>query len=430
MEAIYYGFSRKSGVYKIYNKLNGRIYIGSAKELKNRYSGHLNSLLKNKHSNKFLQNDFNKCGSENFVFEVIEQVDGEDRFVFEQLHIDKWFDKQDLCYNFKPNAIQKERSCFSLTPEETAQKISANSKKMWDSMYKVDKNKRLEKLHNSRTKESYEKVSKALTGIKRSKETNEKNRQHRIGKSTGSPSVETVLKLKLNEKRFSPFMITNVFTGESNYYTSFADLKIDIACSFMAFKKLLNNESIRHGRLKHYKVKIVDRKTFMNQKYNHNFIPITKKIKTLLKNKTTLELIEHFERNKRISKTLTKTVKQEKPKSKRVAWNKGRKCSEQEIEIMRRNHKIYCSGNPIWIEKQRKSHIGKKPSKETLVKKQFASKTKRPIKAINIKTKEELIFSSLKNASEVLDVRNSNIYRILAGKQRQAKNWIFVRLDI
>ena len=36
MEYKYEGHSLKSGIYKITNKLNDRVYIGSAKEFKNR----------------------------------------------------------------------------------------------------------------------------------------------------------------------------------------------------------------------------------------------------------------------------------------------------------------------------------------------------------------------------------------------------------
>lgn len=106
MEKLYHNSANKSGVYKIFNKINDRIYIGSAKQFKDRIRDHLNSLLKNKHKNKFLQHDFNKCGGENFVFEVLEVIEGaqEKRLKIEQYYIDLYFDNQILCYNLNKNA--------------------------------------------------------------------------------------------------------------------------------------------------------------------------------------------------------------------------------------------------------------------------------------------------------------------------------------
>ena len=92
-----------AGVYRFTNILNGRTYYGSAKEFKVRWKGHEKSLLAKKHSNKFLQSDFNKCGSEAFVFEVLEVVDGtkEDRLAREQIYLDMYHDNTRQCYNIR-----------------------------------------------------------------------------------------------------------------------------------------------------------------------------------------------------------------------------------------------------------------------------------------------------------------------------------------
>ena len=81
MEYKYEGYSFKSGIYKIINKFNGRIYIGSAKRFIERWKSHTSSLRTQKHSNKFLQADFNKCGEDAFVFEVVEVTDGKTKEV-------------------------------------------------------------------------------------------------------------------------------------------------------------------------------------------------------------------------------------------------------------------------------------------------------------------------------------------------------------
>jgi group I intron endonuclease len=133
MEYHYQNNLYKSGIYKITNKLNGRIYIGSSKLFKLRWKQHSKALRNNKHSNKFLQRDFNKCGEGVFVFEIVEGTDGktkEERLLIEEVYINQYFDSGKECYNFNTWAVAKEGP-WSNDPEETKRKISASAKKMW-----------------------------------------------------------------------------------------------------------------------------------------------------------------------------------------------------------------------------------------------------------------------------------------------------------
>ena len=62
-----------SGIYAIKNKTNNKLYIGQSQDIKNRWSNHKNRLNNNKHSNKKLQNSWNKYGEENFEFVILEE---------------------------------------------------------------------------------------------------------------------------------------------------------------------------------------------------------------------------------------------------------------------------------------------------------------------------------------------------------------------
>lgn len=62
-----------SGIYKIINSINNKIYIGSSKNIKNRFRQHLFLLRHNKHFNSHLQSAYNKYGEASFVFEIIEE---------------------------------------------------------------------------------------------------------------------------------------------------------------------------------------------------------------------------------------------------------------------------------------------------------------------------------------------------------------------
>lgn len=77
-----------SGIYKIMNKIDGNIYIGSSKDVNIRKSMHFSRLKNNKHSNKKLQNAYNKYGINNFEFFVIEYCKEEDLQRLEQIWLD------------------------------------------------------------------------------------------------------------------------------------------------------------------------------------------------------------------------------------------------------------------------------------------------------------------------------------------------------
>ena len=126
MQFKYEGQSRKSGVYRITNIVNGKVYIGSAKEFKRRSKEHLRSLEKGVHQNKHLQAAFNNDGTDAFVFDVLEVVLGDQaaRFQVEQTYLDQYLEDWTRCYNFKKKTVAKPRSCYSKTPEETRRKMS------------------------------------------------------------------------------------------------------------------------------------------------------------------------------------------------------------------------------------------------------------------------------------------------------------------
>lgn len=98
--------SDKSGIYKITNIKNGKIYIGSAVNLRKRKNHHFCSLKNNKHKNSYLQHAWNKDGENNFTFEIIEVVDDLKMLIPKEQF---WIDKT-LCtdpkygYNLSPVA--------------------------------------------------------------------------------------------------------------------------------------------------------------------------------------------------------------------------------------------------------------------------------------------------------------------------------------
>jgi len=60
------------GIYKIYNKITEKYYIGSTNSLNMRWKYHLRYLKQNKHWNIHLQRSFNKYGIDKFEFIILE----------------------------------------------------------------------------------------------------------------------------------------------------------------------------------------------------------------------------------------------------------------------------------------------------------------------------------------------------------------------
>ena len=63
-------FPGTSGIYIIYSIVNGKRYVGSAVNLKNRKNNHFSELKKRTHCNEHLQNHYNKYGQNDLRFGV------------------------------------------------------------------------------------------------------------------------------------------------------------------------------------------------------------------------------------------------------------------------------------------------------------------------------------------------------------------------
>ena len=62
---------KQQGVYQIRNVVNGKFYVGSSKDIKNRHAAHRKLLRGNRHHCPHLQAAWNKYGEDCFKFEVI-----------------------------------------------------------------------------------------------------------------------------------------------------------------------------------------------------------------------------------------------------------------------------------------------------------------------------------------------------------------------
>jgi group I intron endonuclease len=110
-----------SGIYKILNKTNGKFYIGSSSDIKNRWMCHKKLLRKNRHDNNHLQCAWNKYGESNFEFLILNECLDSELLTVEQKYLDDSSIKDNL-YNLSFIAGKIE-----MTPE-IRKKISDGNK--------------------------------------------------------------------------------------------------------------------------------------------------------------------------------------------------------------------------------------------------------------------------------------------------------------
>jgi len=148
----YLSYNNKSGIYKIYS--TNKIYIGSAKNLFQRISSHLSDLKNNKHSNKYLQNVFNKHGESYLSVDVIELTDN--LIEREQYWIDILNCVIPNGYNICP--IAKSRRGVKQNPESVEKTAKKNRGRKLSEETKLKMSKSNRRL--SPTKEHIEKLRK------------------------------------------------------------------------------------------------------------------------------------------------------------------------------------------------------------------------------------------------------------------------------
>lgn len=96
----------KSGIYRISNNVDSRIYVGSAKILWKRFLGHFRKLEIDKHKNRYFQNFYTKHKGAIFTFDLLELVEDLSTLISREQF---WLDEtkcyeHDIGFNLSPTA--------------------------------------------------------------------------------------------------------------------------------------------------------------------------------------------------------------------------------------------------------------------------------------------------------------------------------------
>jgi group I intron endonuclease len=144
-------YKNKYGIYCIRNVINNKKYIGQTGEnFQRRYWHHKWKLENECHDNQYLQLSWNKYGSENFVFEVIEVVDDISLLDNKEIEHIELYKNQNLSYNILLGG--KGRRGFKM--KESTKKLIAKKNKIHMTGRKLSLTTKL-KMSESRTGQPY-----------------------------------------------------------------------------------------------------------------------------------------------------------------------------------------------------------------------------------------------------------------------------------
>lgn len=117
----------KTGIYKITNLINNKVYIGSsALDYKARFRQHRYLLKNNKHFNTHLQAAYNKYGEENFKFSIVEYCDVDVLYEKENYYI-KEYKSTDITFGYNKGFAIIGTLGYKMSPEAKS-KMSAAKK--------------------------------------------------------------------------------------------------------------------------------------------------------------------------------------------------------------------------------------------------------------------------------------------------------------
>ena len=186
----------KSGIYAIQNKVDGKIYIGSAINIKSRQRIHLWSLRKGKHHSIKLQRAWLKDGEDAFVFYIIEMVEDKTLLIEqEQIWIERFNAYGPNGYNMVPKAGT---NLGMICSDETKKKIGlANKGRIVSDETRLKMSISSQRKGPIHSTECRKRISEKLTGLSPSQETRQKMSIARIGKKL---SPETCAKMSISMK--------------------------------------------------------------------------------------------------------------------------------------------------------------------------------------------------------------------------------------
>lgn len=247
----------KSGIYLIYNNINGKYYIGSAStnRINSRFRSHC--ILKTGY-NKKTRNAINKYGLENFTFFILEYYPG---FVhkedFKKAHLNLLKLENNYLNLLKPeyNILTIAGSSLGFKHnKETIDKLkivnkdkkhSEETKKLWSLLRKGKKHsEKSKKLMSLKVKENYTLERKIKIGLIHKDKIITENTKNILSKKMKIRYLESNLLQKIIEKNSIPLILYNKDGSIYKNYKSKKEFNLEWKCCNKTLNKYIKNKKI------------------------------------------------------------------------------------------------------------------------------------------------------------------------------------------
>lgn len=173
------------GIYKITNKINGKVYIGQSWNIERRWKEE-----KNGQTNSHLKNSIKKYGIDNFIFEVIENLSEN----INQEEID-FLEKKNILLHSSFDKTKGYNKTFGGNGGKPTQelKLKRTASRSWYKNHSEETKIKMSKSHTGKIvkEETKEKLSKIFKGVKHSEEAMQKIIAFQSKRSKKVKCVET-----------------------------------------------------------------------------------------------------------------------------------------------------------------------------------------------------------------------------------------------
>ena len=164
------------GIYRIRNKLDDKRYVGSTNDFEKGWKSRCQALRRGSYYNIHLQRAWNKYGEENFVFEIEEEVAGDNKALLprEQVYLDEGFELG-ILYN-----VARKAGGGNLG-EEVNQKLRGENNPMFGKQHTVESKRK-----NSVARKAWHKVNehpKGMLGKHHTEEVKQKQSERMSGEN-------------------------------------------------------------------------------------------------------------------------------------------------------------------------------------------------------------------------------------------------------
>lgn len=188
---------KQSGIYKIANSMNGKIYVGSAADIHARWCAHRCFLRKGTHINRKLQNAWLKYGADAFEFSIIELCPPSELASREQHWMDALAAASEDGYNLNPKARTNLGNRLSL---ETRLKIAAKARgRKMSPEYRLRLS--VERKGMKQSPEGIRKRAALMTGFRHSEESRKKMRAIALARPANTTNVVQAIAANRGKKQ-------------------------------------------------------------------------------------------------------------------------------------------------------------------------------------------------------------------------------------